>query len=59
MLGNTSTSWTVHSDSMHFIQKGDCTILISQITHGFNGGDGAAHAVDTLESNDLGLSRIK
>lgn len=54
MLGNTSSAGAVHADSVDFVQKGNGAILVGKVANGFNGANGAAHAVDGLKGDNLG-----
>jgi hypothetical protein len=54
VLGDTSTVGAVHADSMDFIEESQGAVLVSKVTDLLNGTNAAAHAVDTLKSDDLG-----
>jgi hypothetical protein len=54
VLGNTGAVGAVHTDGVDFVQKGDGAVLVGEIANGLDGADGAAHAVDGLEGDDLG-----
>ena len=59
MLSDTSAVRTVKTDSVHLIQEGQCTILLSKVADFFDRADTTTHRVNTLESNDLrGLLRV-
>ena len=45
VLSDTGAVWAVHADGMHFIVKGDGTVLLGQVANLLNGTDGSAHAV--------------
>ena len=54
VLGDTSTSWSVHANSVDFVVEGNSPVLVGQITNGLDGSNTSAHRVYTLEGNDLG-----
>jgi hypothetical protein len=47
--------WSVHADSMDFIQKGQRAVLVGEVTDFFDGPNRAAHAVHAFECDDLGV----
>jgi len=57
MLSDTGSVRTIHADGMHFIQKSDGTVLISEILYLFNRSNRAAHAVNRLKRDYLGHMR--
>lgn len=55
VLCYTGAVWSVHANGMDFIEKGDCAVFFGEVADLGDGGNGSAHAIHGLKSNDFGL----
>src|SRR6187402_1016006 len=53
MLCYTSAVWSIHAYCMDFIEKGEGTVFLGQVTNSFNRSYTSAHTVDRFKSNDF------
>ena len=54
VFGDAGAVWAVHADGVDFVEEGDGAVFVCQVADGFDGADGAAHAVDGFEGDDFG-----
>jgi len=54
VFGDAGAVWSVHAYRVHFVEEGGGAVLFGQVAYLGDRADGAAHAVDGFEGNDLG-----